>query len=597
MPTLDRTRDTFSVLRGIGARGLGQAVARRAVATARALGRAAQSLGRPPAPATSPQFVEALRAAPSPLAARPAVDRRAVWWRAHAALTRGAAPLPDEDVRLAWEQGRGRRIVQIAAGLAVRPDDRELRAGFEYKLCEFLETHRPTPGVDPLEAALRSWALLCVASMAGPRLLGDKAASALAAAFVEHARHILPRLEDRGLVVGSHLAGELMGLYACGVALQAAGEEPASWRRLARAGLAHVAAEQVLVDGGGAEGSTGYARFVAELLVAASACARAAGEPMPEVEAAAERLLAWLVATVAPDGLDLAIGDDDDSRVLPGARPLGAHDLTVLAPLVPAARREGMGWSEIAGWLLGEEGKARWEATPAGPWPARFESWAFGVFLARRGGIDGDLVTLRAGNHGQLGAGGHAHNDALALSIWFGGHPAIVDPGTGLYLGRRALRDRFRGVAAHAAVCIDGLEPSPILASRPFALPDRALARVVSIDDRAGCWRIIAQHEGYRRVGVTHRREVRWLRDDGVVTVTDELLGRGSHDVAINFPLASADAPVTLATGERDREMPTFRHDPGLVSPEYGSLESSVVARRMGRVQLPVTLTTILTRR
>ena len=57
------------------------------------------------------------------------------------------------------------------------------------------------------------------------------------------------------------------------------------------------------------------------------------------------------------------------------------------------------------------------------------------------------------------------------MSVWFDGQPIVAETGTGVYLGRRALRDWFRGVAAHATVCVDGEEPSPVPLTRPFALP------------------------------------------------------------------------------------------------------------------------------
>jgi hypothetical protein len=166
-----------------------------------------------------------------------------------------------------------------------------------------------------------------------------------------------------------------------------------------------------------------------------------------------------------------------------------------------------------------------------------------------------------------------------------------------VYLGRRALRDRFRGVAAHATVSVDGLEPSPILRTRPFALPDAAAPRVLGVEDRDGLWRIVAEHHGYRRAGVLHRREVRWERARGRVTVIDTLLGAGAHDVAVSFPLASAGAKVALAPDGRDDKLAQLRIDPGMTSPSYGEVRPAPVARRAGRVELPATLTTVLTRK
>jgi hypothetical protein len=272
-------------------------------------------------------------------------------------------------------------------------------------------------------------------------------------------------------------------------------------------------------------------------------------------------------------------------------------------------------WSEEAAWLCGAAGFARFAAAAERPWPRSVAMRSFGLYLARRGGSGGDMVALRAGRHGQDGAGGHAHNDPLAVAIWFGGEPVVIDPGTGAYLGRRALRDRFRGVAAHATVCVDGEEPSSLLVTRPFALPDRARARVCALDDGADAWRCGGLHEGYRRLGLVCRREVHLCRATGAVTVIDELLSRGpallldglkGHQVVVSFPLASTeaaivgeavrfgppDAPIAWLRAEGDG--PRWRLDPAPSSPGYGRIVPGLVARRVGRVHAPARLVTVI---
>src|SRR5215468_3402152 len=177
--------------------------------------------------------------------------------------------------------------------------------------------------------------------------------------------------------------------------------------------------------------------------------------------------------------------------------------------------------------------------------------------------MGGDLVVVRAGAHGQGGAGGHAHNDALSISVWLGGRRVIVDPGTGVYLGRPALRDRFRGVAAHATVCVDGLEPSQLLATRPFALPDNTRAKIVSAGEDGRVWRCVAEHEGYARNGVRVRREVRYDRAAASLEILDTIEGSGVHRVDVSFPLAVtatveggivATGDVRLQGGARDAD-------------------------------------------
>lgn len=579
---MQTTRDTASVLRCLGLRGVASAVLRRAAAGARHV---AHTFERP-ASVSDPRFAEALRL--SPAVVRPFGPR----------LRDSTLSAPSTaDPRCAWEPARGASLVVLASAGEI--------AAFERALLEFLPM---THGGDPLEAALRSWNLAVALSMIGPRRLSASATALLACALVEHARWINDHLEDRGLVVGSHLIGEWVGLYACGVVLGAAGDEPAAWRARARAGLARAARVQVLPDGGGIEGSTGYSRFVVELWLAALACARAQGEPPPDgVAAAAARMLGLLAASMTPDGRDPGIGDDDDSIVLPGDPGLAAL-VPMLASGPLEGRPAGVLWSAQAQWLLGAEGRAIWNAAAEVAWPTSVAAPWFGLWLARRGGLGGDLVTFRAGPHGQQGVGGHAHNDPLSVTVWFDGIPIVVDPGTGMYLGRPAWRDRFRGVAAHATICVDGLEPSPILPTRPFALPDRTRARLFSCEDRAGLWRCVGVHDGYAGIGVTCRREVRYDRTAQRVEIIDTLEASGGnrrHRVDLGFPLAGPARldgdrihveRATIETGGADthREF-HWRLDPGAISPRYGEIVPAPVARRSGEVVLPATFVTTIT--
>jgi hypothetical protein len=205
----------------------------------------------------------------------------------------------------------------------------------------------------------------------------------------------------------------------------------------------------------------------------------------------------------------------------------------------------------------------------------------------------------------------------LAVAVWFGGEPVVIDPGTGVYLGRRALRDRFRGVAAHATNCVDGEEPSSILTTRPFALPDRSRARALELDDNEEEWRCSGRHEGYRRLGLICRREVRLCRATGAITLVDELIPRGpsmlldarrrkGYEVIVSFPLATTDAVVVgdaVRLGPADAPIAwlrgageglVWRLDPAPRSPGYARIVPGLVARRVGRVGAPVCIKTVI---
>src|SRR6202790_529437 len=64
------------------------------------------------------------------------------------------------------------------------------------------------------------------------------------------------------------------------------------------------------------------------------------------------------------------------------------------------------------------------------------------------------------------------------------------------------------------------------------------------------------EHDGYRTLGIKHRRKVQWLPGAGWVIV-DDILGAGVHDarlhwLAADFPYEASDSPfhVSFISGE-----------------------------------------------
>jgi hypothetical protein len=134
----------------------------------------------------------------------------------------------------------------------------------------------------------------------------------------------------------------------------------------------------------------------------------------------------------------------------------------------------------------------------------------------------GDHMTIDAGPHGFLN-GGHAHADALSMTLGVRGRPLLVDPGTGGYTMDSRMRDRFRSSQLHNTLTLDGQSQSS--PNGPFHWRTRADARALDwrTDSRfeyfEGC------HSGYG--ADTHHRTV--LSRPGVWIVVDRVRGPGRH--------------------------------------------------------------------
>ncbi len=216
---------------------------------------------------------------------------------------------------------------------------------------------------------------------------------------------------------------------------------------------------------------------------------------------------------------------------------------------------------------------------------------------------DGALhrVTFDGGPHGALTCG-HAHADALGITVAIGGVPVVVDPGTGAYVG--AARDRYRATRMHATVTVDALDSSE--QGTAFRWRTVASTRLggASIEGDAA-W-ACASHDGYARLAdpVRHRRIlIRLPRRYWIML--DTLTCAAPHDVTVMFPLApdaraqaghagrmrvTAGAATLLLAVDGGR---TVRVAPSTVAPTYGTELPSTRLVIDARIDAPTTLGTV----
>jgi hypothetical protein len=99
-------------------------------------------------------------------------------------------------------------------------------------------------------------------------------------------------------------------------------------------------------------------------------------------------------------------------------------------------------------------------------------------------------------------------------------------------------RHYFRGTSAHNTVVVDGKDQSEYGGS--FLWLEHAKTIVDAFDPSAETQVLTAHHEGYRRLSdpVGHRRTWSYGTGSSRLTITDELLCAGAHEVAIHWHFA-----------------------------------------------------------
>jgi hypothetical protein len=489
------------------------------------------------------------------------------------------------DHKIIWEINRHQHWLALGRAAWLTGDPRYARA-IPADLQSWLAANPPMTGINwasMLEIGFRSiswtWALHCLLGLQawdfgpqegatagsgtdfGPRSLQPEARSPWLVDMFVGLHHQLTHVE-RNLSYyfspNTHLTGEALALYVVGTALPELAAS-ARWAATGRRILLDEIDRQIDRDGGHAERSTHYQRYTLDFYLLALLTARLARDhsSAARFEDVARRLAEFTQAIADDDGRLPLIGDDDGGMLWPlaGRSCNDVRDSLSLAAVV-------LGQPGLAPWGVMEE--AVWVAGPeevsrqlSGPRDAPVEPLAShtfagtGYFVFRDG--KGGHAVFDAGRHGYMN-GGHAHADALSLTVALEGRPLLIDPGTYSYTCDPSWRDRLRSSMSHNTLTIDGRSQS--IPAGPFHWRTR-------VDGRIHEWRhnpafdwTEASHDGY--APLQHRRTV--MRVGGGWLVADEILGSGAHAAAAHWHFD----PAWTVTREASRLRGT--HEDGSVA-------------------------------
>jgi hypothetical protein len=400
----------------------------------------------------------------------------------------------------------------------------------------------------------------------------------------------------------THLLGEALALYVSGLALPELSASP----RRAETGRRILLAEidrQIAADGGHCERSTHYHRYALDFYLLALTIGRLNGDPAAvAIERAVSRLASAARLLADDHGCVPHIGDDDGGMLMPmtGRSPDDLRSSLAVASVLldrPDLRIGRI--PEDALWLLGYAPPAATDGsllTSSRTYPASAALEQTGYYVSRTAASD--HLVIDGGPHGYRN-GGHAHADALSLTLSVRGTPLLIDPGTACYTTDPLLRDRFRSTAFHNTLTVDGRPQS--VANGPFHWSRTANSHVRRWRTNDGFDYFDGAHDGYQPL--THRRSVLALHGD-LLIVADLVDGRGAHTAAAHWHIdprwtTAADGrratfayrgervSLILAEGTIERFSTDAGTGLGWHSPVYGRVEPATALRITRRATTP----------
>jgi hypothetical protein len=483
------------------------------------------------------------------------------------------------DHKVLWEVNRHQYLLAPTMCWLIDRDPKRF-ALVQAHLSDWLMRNPPRVGVNwasSLEVAYRAIAWtwlqwLLRAAPWDPTLLAR-----LATALRAHGRHVESYLSVH-FSPNTHLTGEALGMCYIATVLPEA-PESGRWWALGSGILETWLGRQVTPDGVYFEQSTQYQRYTAEIYLHYLLLARATGRPIAAgVAASLQRQFEVLRSLADARGYMPILGDDDGGLLL----ALDSRPPDDLAPLL----QTGAALFERADlWIGGADSlaSATWLCGPASAAAAdghvMVPAWTDrhfpeGGLITLRGGWgpQDSVAVLDAGPHGALNCG-HAHADALALTLSLGNQPVFIDRGTYSYVGPE--RNQFRETMSHNTLEVDG--ESSVVPLQPFQwgpIPPRPRAHLWHRGPVTGVEAEAYGHAGTGRPSLHRRVVLRMV--GGAWVVVDGGERPGSRAGVIRWQMA----PNLIATEHQEGVFAISRSDGATVA---WIVSCGVVARRVSQ--------------
>jgi hypothetical protein len=340
----------------------------------------------------------------------------------------------------------------------------------------------------------------------------------------------------------NHLFSEAVGLWTAGTIFPEL-NDASTWRKLGARLLREAVLDQITPEGACLQDSFNYQRMILHLLLWTLRLAEIHKIQLdPAIRTRTNTALEFMRSFVdSKSGRTPNHGSNDGSHILPLAaceygdfRPLLLMGSAVLNR--PSTLQPGP-WDEAAVWLCGSS------APSPKSGPPHTVSYAAGY---HRVGTENSWAMVRAGRYTRR----PFQADQLHVDLWHQRLNIARDAGTYLYNGDPPWNNGLAGTAVHNTVMVDGRDQ--MRRAGRFLWLDwaqasgRSFTANLSNSNSSTPDKFEGAHNGYRRLGVTHRRTVQCITEDAWVIV-DDLLGVGEHELRLHWLLP--DLPIEVSAG------------------------------------------------
>ncbi len=402
------------------------------------------------------------------------------------------------DIKLLWEVGRFGWAYTLARAYAFSADDAYARKFWQY-FAIFNQANPPEAGahwMSAQEVALRLISLVfCDWVFASAPGSTAQQRQHLHQAIADHAARIPATIIYARAQNNNHLISEAVGLYTAGVYLKNH-PQAARWRKTGWHWFNHAIQNQINAQGTYIQHSVNYHRLMLQLSTWMVFLSTQTGQPLPEkTHLRLADATNWLWALVQPEnGNTPNLGANDGAYMMPLCSLPYADFRPVLqaaaAAFLPHCALPHGDWDEPCYWL-------------GLPYPPADGARPQAADMPRLGHGD-STAFLRAAHFTDR----PSHADQLHVDVWHLGMNIVQDAGTYHYSLPAPWDNALSTAFVHNTVTIDGQDQ--MTPAGRFLWLDWAQARIIDQqkDNQGHIIGVTAEHQGCRKLGIIHQREV-----------------------------------------------------------------------------------------
>lgn len=405
----------------------------------------------------------------------------------------------DQDIKWLWEPARFTWVYDLAKAWLITKDDR-YTIFFWQKFSEFIQLNQVNSApnyTSAQEAAMRmiAWLMAYQVFKESPATTADHTAQ-LVTALWQHASRIPATLGYARSQNNNHLLSEALGLVIAGSFFSSKSSLGRDWLKLGVKEFNQAILRQIEKDGTYSQHSANYHRLMLQLALVYYGYAKNNEIAIPQK--VKDRLAAatlWLAAQLDPlSGRLPNLGHNDGSLMLPmGTAEFRDYHPTLQAASIAFLCQSSLPsgpWDELALWLGLTEGKKENE-------PQQTSSPAIhAIHKANK------TALLR----GVTYHGRPAHADQLHLDLWWDGLNIAQDAGTYAYNDAPPWQNPFSSTLVHNTISIEGDDQMEKVSKFLWLRQAQVKWQTAPSKDI-----LMASHDGYRRLGMIHRRIVTFI--------------------------------------------------------------------------------------